>query len=318
MRGGRLVFFAFVLLAAVSLAFWPSAASARSVRDAVGRLVEVPQTPRRIVSLVPSVTEILYAVGAEKTLAGITEFSDYPPRAARLPSVGRYDRPSLEAIVALKPDLVFATADCHSREFVGALEKLGLAVYVVYARSISATLNDIRILAELACRAREGQALADSMEREFAAVRTRSAGCQRPKVVLCIMLRPLMVCTPRTLGGELLAAAGADNLVPDGGASYPVWSREALLAADPDIIIAVSHAQDEDPAAFFRVHAPALAGRVRVIPADWLCRPGPRLLLGLRALEQALDAWASRRDETRDMGHDRNRGKMEYGVLLRR
>ena len=296
MRGGRPASFAFVLLAAVGLAFWPSAASARSVRDAVGRLVEVPQTPRRIVSLVPSVTEILYAVGAEKTLAGITEFSDYPPQAARLPSVGRYDRPSLEAIVALKPDLVFATADCHSREFVGALEKLGLNVYVVYARSISATLNDIRILAELAGRAREGRKLADSMDRELEKVRVRSAGRQRPKVVLCIMLRPLMVCTPRTLGGELLAAAGAANLVPDGGVSYPVWSREALLAADPDIIIAVSHAQDEDPAAFFRVHAPALAGRVRVIPADWLCRPGPRLVLGLQALERALDGLEPLRD----------------------
>jgi len=130
------------------------------------------------------------------------------------------------------------------------------------------------------------------------AVRVRSAGRTKPKVVLCIMLRPLMVCAPRTLGGELLAVTGADNPVPDGGVSYPVWSREALLAADPDLIIAVSHAQDEDPAAFFRVYAPALAGRVRVIPADWLCRPGPRLILGLRELERALDGWNStRRDE---------------------
>ncbi|MBN1142607.1 MAG: ABC transporter substrate-binding protein [Deltaproteobacteria bacterium] len=279
---------------AIWAALWlaiASASPAAVVTDAVGRAVALPAVPQRIVSLVPSVTEVLYALGVEQRLAGVTEYSDYPPAALAKPRVGRYDQPSLEAIAALRPDLVFAAADSHSRTLVQALERLEIATYVIYPRSLEETLETFRAIGRIADREEAGAALADHMERYREAVRRAVAGRARPRVLLCAMLHPLTVCGPRTLGGELIEAAGGKNVVPEGQGPYPTWSLEALAAAAPDLIVAVSHSGNDNPAAFFDRETgigPLVRGRVQVLPADWVHRPGPRLALGLRELVRAL------------------------------
>ncbi|MBE0618374.1 MAG: ABC transporter substrate-binding protein, partial [Proteobacteria bacterium] len=123
----------------VSLALGPTGSRAANWTDALGRSVVVADVPRRIVSLVPSVTEMLFALGAGDRIVGVTEFSDFPEETRALPKVGSYAEPSLEAVVALEPDLVIAAADMTRPTTVSRLEAVAVPVYVVYPRNLAGT-----------------------------------------------------------------------------------------------------------------------------------------------------------------------------------
>ncbi len=273
------------------LALWVHTAGAAVWTDATGRRVEAPDHPRRIVSLVPSVTEVLFALGVEDRVVGVTRFCNYPPRAQAKPKVGGYADPSLEAIAALSPDLVFAAADATKPALVRRLQALGIPVFVVYPRSLEGTVEMIRQVGRAADAPDAGERLAGELEATIAEVRSRVAGLPRPRVLLCIMVRPLVVAGPDTLGHDLIETAGGRNVVPPGPARYPTWGPESLLGADPDVIVVSPHPGDPAPARFFE-RWPELkavaSGRVVQIPSDWIHRPGPRLSRGLRALARVL------------------------------
>ncbi len=278
---------------ALALVLGAGALAARAAvwTDALGRRVEAPDRPGRIVSLVPSVTEILFAVGAGDRLAGVTRFCTYPPAARRLPKVGGYADPSLEAIVALSPDLVFGAADSTPPALIRRLEALGIPVYVVYPRSLRDTVETIRTVGYVAGVPEGGRAVADALQNAVERVRSAVQGLPRPGVLLCIMVRPLVVASPGTLGHDLLEAAGGRNVVPPGTARYPTWGAESLLAADPEVIIVSPHPGEPVPERFFEQWPELRAvtsGRVVRVESDWLHRPGPRLAKGLWALARAL------------------------------
>ena len=276
-----------------ALAVLVLAASARGAvwTDALGRRVEAPDRPGRIVSLVPSVTEILYALGVQDRVAGVTRFCTYPPEALAKPKVGGYADPSLEAIVALAPDLVLASADATPPALIRRLEALGIPVYVVYPRSLDATVDTIRRIGRVVGAARAGERLAGELRRAADDVRRRVRDRARPGVLLCVMVEPLVVAGPGTLGHDLIEAAGGRNVVPPGPSRYPTWGPESLLAADPDVIVVSPHPGQPAPGRLLDrwPELKAVAnGRVVEIPADWVHRPGPRLARGLRALARAL------------------------------
>ncbi len=257
----------------------------------MGRRVEVPDRPGRIVSLVPSVTEVLFAVGAGDRLVGVTRFCTYPPEARALPKVGGYADPSLEAIVALSPDLVFGAADSTPPALVRRLEALGIPVYVVYPRNLRDTVETIRQVGRVAGVPEGGEAVAGRLRATVERVRRAVQGLPRPGVLLCIMVRPLVVAGPGTLGNDMVEAAGGRNVVPQGAARYPTWGAESLLAADPEVIVVSPHPGEPAPERFFRQWPELRAvasGRVVPIESDWLHRPGPRLAKGLMALAEAL------------------------------
>ncbi len=277
--------------AAVCLVLWAGAAAGAQWTDALGRTVRAPDRPERIVSLVPSVTEVLFALGAQDRVAGVTRFCTYPPEAQDKPDVGGYADPSLEAIVALGPDLVFASADATRPSLIERLDALGVPVFVVYPRSLDGTVEMIRRVGRAAGVAPAGDRAADALARAAAEVRRRTAGLRRPVVLLCIMVQPLVVAGPGTLGDDLIVAAGGRNAVPDGSARYPTWGPESLLGADPEMVVVSPHPGDPAPGRLF-LRWPELravaAGRVVEIPSDWIHRPGPRLARGLRALARTL------------------------------
>ena len=122
---------AWVRALALALCFVPGVAPALTIVDQSGLSVTLPAAPRRIVSLVPGVTEILFAIGAQETLVGVTDFCDYPPEARRKARVGDMLAPNLEALVSLKPDLVIATRSGNREETFEQLTRLGLPVYLV-------------------------------------------------------------------------------------------------------------------------------------------------------------------------------------------
>ncbi|ORJ54915.1 hypothetical protein B5V00_15600 [Geothermobacter hydrogeniphilus] len=268
----------------------PLTAGAAVWTDAMGRRVEIPDHPRRIVSLVPAVTEILFALKLDDQIVGVTRFCDWPPAALAKPKVGGYSNPNLEAVLLRQPDLVFISADSASPALLTRMEGLGLTVYVVYPRGIKQTITMIRNIGRVTGAASRGEQLAGKLATTVARVEKAVAGLPRPRVLFCVMTRPLTVAGPGTLVGDLIEAAGGENVVAAGVSRYPTWGSEALLLADPDLIVVSPHPGTPNPADLFSTWPELTAvktGRVVSVNPDWVHRPGPRLGLGLTALAAA-------------------------------
>ena len=278
-----LILFLFMLFTAPLLA--------ATFTDAVGRQVVLDEPPRRIISLVPSVTEILFALGAEEQLVAVTDACTYPEAATSLPNVGQYADPSLEQILLHRPDLVFASADMNRPDQVKRLESLNIPVFVVYPSTVQETLETIRAIGQVTGHAAAAEALVDDFSRRLRHIEQQLA--DRPKIsaLVCVMLQPLVVAGPDTIVGDILRYAGAVNPVPAGNTNYPTWNMEALLRIDPEVIIVSAHPGQPAPAMVFDQWPQLRAVREqRIIEtvADWIHRPGPRMILGIEALAQAL------------------------------
>ncbi len=271
--------------------FFISPLSAATFTDAVGREVVLDEPPRRIVSLVPSVTEILFALGAEEQLVAVTDACTYPEAATSLPNVGQYANPSLEQILLHRPDLVFASADMNRPDQVKRLESLDIRVFVVYPNTVQETLETIRVIGQVSGHAVTAEELIGDFSRRLQHIEQQLE--QRPRVsaLVCVMLQPLMVAGPNTIVGDILRYAGGDNPVSAGNNNYPTWNMEALLRIDPEVIIVSSHPGQPAPATVFDQWPQLRAVREqRIIEtvADWIHRPGPRMILGIEALAKAL------------------------------
>jgi iron complex transport system substrate-binding protein len=260
-----------------------------AIQDPTGRTLTLPAPPRRIVSLVPSVTETLFAIGAQDVLVGVTDFCNYPPAARHKPSVGGMLAPSLETILTLRPDLVVATTAGNREETVAELARLGLPVYVVSPTSVAELLELIARLGALAGREAEAARLVASLRARIDAVARRVAGRPRPRVLYVLWPDPLIVPGRGALVSELLALAGADSVTATGGPGYPRYSLEAAVAGSPDVIILATHSTGAGPMArdkWERFSAlPAVkSGRVHTASGDLLHRYGPRVVDGLEHL----------------------------------
>ena len=268
-----------------------STLSAATFTDAVGRQVVLNEPPRRIISLVPSVTEILFALGAQEQLIAVTDACTYPQAATKLPHVGQYADPSLEQILLHRPDLVFASADMNRPDQVKRLESLNIPVFVVYPSTVQETLETIRAIGQVTGYTAAAEALVDDFSRRLRHIEQQLA--ERPKIsaLVCVMLQPLVVAGPNTIVGDILRYAGAVNPVPASNNNYPTWNMEALLRIDPEVIIVSAHPGQPAPAMVFDQWPQLRAVREqRIIEtvADWIHRPGPRMILGIEALAQAL------------------------------
>ncbi len=258
--------------------------------DAIGRTISLEEPPQRIVSLVPAVTETLFALGLGDRVVGVTDFCTFPPEARQKPSVGGYADPSLEAVATRRPDLVFLAADMGSPALLSRLEQLGVKIYVLYPRGLEEAIAGMRAVAAVCGVAEAGERLAKELEDEIARVERAVAGKPRPRVLFAVMPQPLTVAGPDTLVGDLLAAAGARNVVPPGANRYPTWGIESLLPVDPDFIVLSPHTGLPDPENVLSGWPELTAvreGRIISVDPDWVHRPGPRLKLGLRALANA-------------------------------
>ncbi|UCZ55671.1 cobalamin-binding protein [Desulfurispirillum indicum] len=289
MNGRTVTIRALLVLLCLTTLHWSAVAGQWT--DDMGRSVRLDSPPQRIVSLVPSVTEILFAIGADGQLVGVTDFCDYPAEARRKPQMGAYSDPSLEAIVAARPNLVFASAEMHRPGFVERLQRMGIAVYVVNPGTMAEVVASLRGVGRVAGRAAQAEVLATSMEQRIRAVEERAAGKVPPRVLFSVMVNPLVVAGPGTMTDDLLRVAGGINVVPDGPSRYPTWGIEGLLAIDPEVIVATPHTAYSTSHEYFLAWPQLQAvqqNRIVSIHSDWVHRPGPRLVQGLEALHQAL------------------------------
>jgi len=273
-----------------------------TVRDMLGREVAVPAAPARIVSLVPSVTEVIFALGGQARLAGVTDFCDYPPAARAVPSVGGMVNPSLETIVALEPDLVVATSEGNREETLQQLRRLGVPVYVVRVQRVTETLDLIRRVGELVDRREAVAPLAAALERRIAAVREAVRPYPTPRVLYVLWPDPLIVPGGQSIITELITLAGGRSITAEHGEAYPRFSLEVAVARAPEVILLADHAGSGSAAGRASpekwrtlTSVPAIkAGRLHSVDPTLLHRYGPRLADGLESLARMIHPEAFR------------------------
>jgi len=290
-RGPRaLLFLAVVALTGTTILARSGAGGAPG--DAVdmrGRRVAIPARAARVVSLAPSMTEIVYALGAGDRLVGVTTYCDFPPAAKTKPRIGGIYTPNLEAILDLRPDLVLATSEGNREEHVRALEDLHLPVFVVRPVDFASVLESIARVGEVLDRAAEAQRLVAGMQARADAIARAVAGARRPRVLYVIWGSPLIVPGRDTLITDLIRRAGGDSITAQEALPYPLFSVEEVVARDPEWIILGQHGEVSVDDRLREWQAltllPAVRqGHVRPVDGDLVHRPGPRIVDGLDAL----------------------------------
>ncbi len=210
---------------------------ARLVTDQTGRRVNVPEHPQRLVSLAPSITEDLYALGLGDRVVGDTDYCDYPPEAKHKPHVGAILNPSVEKIVILKPDLVVGTPEANRREVVDQLDRLGVPVYGVTAHSVDQTLSSIEDLGRvLGCEA-ESERLTQGLRGRVEAVTERVRGKVRPRVLFVVWYRPLVTAGPNSFIADVIRKAGGESIADNLHGEWPRLNLEDVISHDPDVIL---------------------------------------------------------------------------------
>lgn len=215
----------------------PAALVAHTVVDETGRRVEVPEQIDRIVSLAPNLTEIVYALGAQDRLVGVTTACDYPPAARLKPKVGDVINPNIETIIALKPDLLLGTTAGNRRETVEAAERAGLPLYGVDPHSVADVLASIRHVADLLGMPATGAELAARLQARLDEVTRRVAGSPEPEVLFVLWLEPLLSVGHDTFLNDVLVRAGARSITAGLEHNWPRLSVEEVIERQPDFII---------------------------------------------------------------------------------
>ena len=267
-----------------------SPSNAKIVIDQAGRRVEIPDRPQRVVSLAPSITEIVFALGQEQLLKGVTSYSDFPPEASGLPRVGSYVRLDLERIIELRPDLCIAIKDGNPKATVDRLQALGVPVYALDPRSVPAVIQAVLEMGTVLNAEDRAERLVRDMRSRIQGVTARLVGTgHRPRVFFQIGDAPIVSVGTKTFAHELIGLAGGDN-VAAGKTAYPRFNREQVLALSPDVIVisSMDRAGSIEQARQEWGRWPSVPavrdGRIHLVDSDIFDRPSPRLVEGLEQL----------------------------------
>jgi iron complex transport system substrate-binding protein len=258
--------------------------------------------PQRIVSLAPSVTEVLYELGLGERLVGVTRYCDYPPEVIGTPVVGGYLDINYEAIVAMEPDLVIGIQD--NTEALGRLEQLGVRTLQVHQQHVAGILDSIVLIGEACGQPEIARRISRRVRNEIDGIESAIAGVERPRTLVVVdrvvgsgSVRSVWVAGPTTFYSEILELAGGSNAVESGLTVYPELSAEGLLAVDPDAIIEVTAELDARGVDIDSVVADwqslgalraVKRGAVHVFDQEWMVIPGPRVAHIVESFARAL------------------------------
>jgi iron complex transport system substrate-binding protein len=257
-----------------------------TVTDDAGRTVTVAQTPHRIISLAPSITEDLFALGLGGKVVGDTTYDNYPPAAVNITKVGGFSSPSIEKIVSLNPDVVFASS-LENNTLLSTLSGYGIPTVVLNPTSLTGILNDLSLIGKVSGSAGNSSALVANLTQKMTA--NSISVTSHPRVLYLVWYNPIMSAGADTFEGDIIAHAGGINVAQLANVSgYGTMSKESIVALNPSVIIANSAMNST---AVQQVKSdPALAtvdavknGKIYILDSDIISRPGPR---AFDALEQ--------------------------------
>jgi iron complex transport system substrate-binding protein len=265
--------------------------SAITVHDAVGREVVIPKTPQRIISLAPSITEILFALGQGSKVVGVTDYCNYPAAALAITKVGGFSDVRREKVIALRPDLVFVSAGMQL-SLVNELENYGLSVVVLDAKSIPETCQQIILAGRICGASPQAGELVKQIENDLREVERKVAHQpKKPRVFFEVFDNPLYTAGGKSFIHDLIQRAGGINVAGGLSEEYPVFSLEALLAEQPDIYLTYSHNTSKTAAEMLK--RPGFdqlrclkEKRLYFLDSDLITRSGPRIGTALRKLAQ--------------------------------
>ena len=253
-----------------------------------GRLGPAPKAnPRRIVTIAPSLTEVIIALGAGARVVGVSRYDDFP-EVKKATRIGGYVDPDLETILLLEPDLVIAEPSPGNESVVRKLASLGIPVRVVHGASLLELRLQIEVLARDLGTPEAGVALMGRIEARLEAVKQALKGAPRKRVLLVVGQAPLVVAAPGSLVHELLELGGAKNVVPTSASPYPIYALEAAIVADPEVVLDFSgQPLSERPASLATLGA-VKAGRWITLADTSLLRPGPDVVRAVEVIARTL------------------------------
>ena len=281
----------FIVLLSLSVACSPAveeaAPSPIEMIDQLGRTVRLDGIPERIVSLAPSNTEILFALGLEAKVVGVSDYCNYPPEVEGKPRVGGFSTTNIEQVVALSPDLILA-ASIQKKRIIPALEAKGLTIFALSPKTLDEVLESITLVGKITGKEEEASRLVAGMRNRMKAVTEKTdtlQETQKPRVFYVTWHDPLKTVGSDTRHEELIAKAGGINIAQE-LSGYADISLEAVIQANPEVIIAgVGMGSGEDLPFEYAKAEPRLrnvdariSNRVYSIDVDLAGRPGPRII----------------------------------------
>jgi iron complex transport system substrate-binding protein len=259
--------------------------------DGVGRQVELPRHPKRIISLAPDVTELIFLLNAGERLMGVTTHCNWPELAGRLPKIGDLLNPNYELILAAKPDLVIGSTAGNDRSAILKLEGLGVPVYVTAPRSVKSIYETVISVGRIVgCDARAA-VLVTQMQGRLEELKRRLSGLPKTHAFFMTWFDPLLAPGKNTFENDVLREAGVDSLTSEIEEFYPRYSLEQLIQQDPDVLITVEHTgrslPDLKQTPGWRRLKAVNGGRVYILN-EVFQHPSPRFIDGVEELARKM------------------------------
>ncbi len=257
----------------------------------------VRSTPQRIVSLAPNLTEILFSLGFNEEIVGVSQYSDFPTGALAKPKIGSFWQPNLEAIIACAPDLVLTLGFSQQMQMQNRLHRLQVNCQALHIESVEDLLRAVRHIGDLTGHTDQAAHLYDQMKKRLAEITVQTNAQPRPRVLWVVQRDPLRVAGRQSLTHELIELAGGSNAMGPTVHKYPPISSEQVLACRPDVIIEQSMSQGNlaEQQTQARVYwrrfdgVPAVSRqRIYVIASDEVSRLGPRICDGIETVARCL------------------------------
>ncbi len=258
---------------------------------------QLSRAPVRIVSMAPNLTEILFSLGLDESVVGVTQDSDYPPAATRKPAVGTFWQPNIEAVVALKPDFVVTLDLQQQRSLVERLARMGYPCLMLNISTVEDLFAAISTVATVTGTGSQAERVLKGMKAKMAEVRDKTAGRSTVKVLWVVQREPLRVAGRNTFVNELIELAGGENAIGPTIHVYPPIGGEQVIASAPQVIIEPTMGggdvkeQHAQAGSYWKRYAtiPAVAdGRIYVIDGDLVSRLSPRIGDGIETIAKCL------------------------------
>ncbi len=283
-----------LLITALFLLHIPAQGQEGLFTDEMGRKVKIPNFLKRIVSLAPSITEILFTLGLDEEIVGVTDFCDYPETALTKPRVGGFVNPSIEKIVSLKPDLIFAIRDGNRMDTIQRLNELGFSVYVVDPIGFDGIVKTIGNMGEVVRRHEKATEMIRRITKKKEMVVKLTQSLPRRKVFFQIGFSPIVTVGKGSLGDDLIRLAGGRSISENELGSYPIYGVETILSRAPEVIILSSMDSKRDYLNLINMwrswrEIPAVKkNALYVIDSNLVDRPTPRIVEGLEGMARMI------------------------------
>jgi iron complex transport system substrate-binding protein len=257
-----------------------------TIKDDFGNDVVLEKTPSRIISLAPSITETLYAIGADSLLSGVTDYCDYPEAAKNKPKVGGMIDPNLETIISMNPDLILVSAEGNSRNTYQSLKNLGYKIFASNPRNFEDVLKMVKNIGTLTNHNLKADSVINKMISQRSNILSKVNNLKTDTCFVLISITPLMTASKNTFINEIINYSGFYNLYSDESIPYPEINSEDILKKKPEYIIFPSNIKDSINLEksvliiqkFLKLNSFNSNKRILIVDENLIFRPGPRMM----------------------------------------